>query len=373
MDDSAPAQVIHEIEALSDLRIEDLLRRMGELNASDLYLIHGRPPEYRVAGRLVHPEDFCLTGTAIGQLADGMMAERHQQEFKDHQRADIAYAVADLGRFRVNIYSQRGSPAIVIRRVNTEVPSFEELGLPPIVADLALAPRGLVLVTGQTGSGKSTTLAAMIRYRSQKRSGHIVTIEDPIEFVHPHAESIISQREVGMDTNSFHLALRDALRQAPDVILIGEIRDEETATAAVHFAETGHLVLSTLHSTNASQTLERLLHFFPAERHEATAMQLSLNLNAIISQRLIRKTDGQGRVPAIEVMVATPRVRELLRKNDLTGIRSVMQTPSAIQDGMQTFDYALHSLIKAGSIDVDTAMAAADSPSDLRMRIRGLT
>jgi twitching motility protein PilU len=229
-----------------------------------------------------------------------------------------------------------------------------------------------VLVTGQTGSGKSTTLAAMIRYRSRERSGHIVTIEDPIEFTHPHAESIISQREVGTDTSSFHVALRDALRQAPDVILIGEIRDEETATAAVHFAETGHLVLSTLHSTNASQTLERLLHFFPAERHEGTAMQLSLNLNAIVSQRLVRRTDGQGRVPAIEIMLASPRVRELLRKNDLSGIRAAMQSPSGIQDGMQTFDYALYRLIQAGLVDVDTANAAADSPNELRMRLKGL-
>jgi twitching motility protein PilU len=212
----------------------------------------------------------------------------------------------------------------------------------------------------------------MVRYRSRQRSGHIVTIEDPIEFTHPHAESIISQREVGTDTHSFHVALRDALRQAPDVILIGEIRDEETATAAVHFAETGHPVLSTLHSTNASQTLERLLHFFPSERHEGTAMQLSLNLNAIISQRLIRRTDGEGRVPAIEVMLATPRVRDVLRKNDLSAIRSVMQSQAGIQEGMQTFDYALYRLIQAGLVDVDTAMAAADSPNELRMRLKGL-
>jgi twitching motility protein PilU len=370
--DDTPEQVIREIEHLGELRMDALLHRMGKLNASDLYLIHGRPPEFRVAGRLVSDDGPPLNGTVILQLADQMMTERHRQEFKDHQRADIAYAVPKVGRFRVNVYLQRGSPAVVIRRVNTEVPSFADLGLPPVVAELALGSRGLVLVTGQTGSGKSTTLAAMIRYRSRERSGHIVTIEDPIEFAHPHAESIISQREVGTDTESFHMTLRDALRQAPDVILIGEIRDEESATAAVHFAETGHLVLSTLHSTNASQTLERLLHFFPSGQHEGTAMQLSMNLNAIISQRLIRRSDGQGRVPAIEIMLSTPRVRELLRKNDLSAIRSVMQTPSGIQEGMQTFDYALYRLIQDGLIDVDTAMVAADSANELRMRLKGL-
>jgi twitching motility protein PilU len=354
------------------MRIDDLLSQMKARDASDLYLITGVPPMLRIAGSLVADGEPPLTGETISGLAEQMMSERHRQEFKERYRADIAYASPTVGRFRVNVYVERGSPAIVIRRVNTRIPSFEELRLPPVVAQLALAPRGLVLVTGQTGSGKSTTLAAMISYRSQKRSGHIVTIEDPIEFVHAHDKSIISQREVGTDCESFSLALRDALRQAPDVILIGEIRDEESATAAVQFAETGHLVLSTLHSTNTSQTLERLFHFFPPERHTGIAMQLSMNLNAIISQRLVVRKDGTGRVAAVEVMLSSPRVRELLRKADLTGLRTVVQSPGGIQEGMQTFDYALYQLIQAELIDTDTAMSAADSPNDLRLRLKGL-
>lgn len=353
------------------MRIDDLLGHMEARDASDLYLISGLPPMLRVAGSLEADGEPPLTDESINQLAEQMMSERHQQEFKERYRADIAYASPKLGRFRVNVYMERGAPAIVIRRVNTRIPSFEELRLPPVVAQLALASRGLVLVTGQTGSGKSTTLAAMISYRSQKRSGHIVTIEDPIEFVHPHDKSIISQREIGTDCESFSLALRDALRQAPDVILIGEIRDDESATAAVHFAETGHLVLSTLHATNASQTLERLFHFFPPERHSGIAMQLSLNLHGIISQRLLPRKDGNGRVAAVEIMLASPRVRELLRKADLPTIRSVMHSPPAIQEGMQTFDYALYQLIREELIDTDTGMGAADSPNDLRMQLKG--
>ncbi|MGH2670942.1 MAG: PilT/PilU family type 4a pilus ATPase, partial [bacterium] len=330
------------------MHIDDLLINMAAHDASDLYLKTGVPPMLRVAGSLVPAGDFPLTDEVIGQLADQVMTDRHRREFEDRRRADIAYTSPAVGRFRVNVYMQRGSPAVVVRRVKSKIPSFEDLRLPSIVAQLVLAPRGLVLVTGQTGAGKSTTLAAMISHRSRERSGHIVTIEDPIEFVHPDDQSLVSQREIGTDCESFGLALRDALRQAPDVILIGEIRDEESAIAAVHFAETGHLVLSTLHSSNASQTLERLLHFFPADRLVNIALQLSLNLNGIISQRLVPRKDGAGLVVAVEVMLATPRVRELLRKADLAGIRSVMQSPAGVQEGMQTFDHAIFQLIKAG-------------------------
>ena len=353
-------------------RLDDLLINMEARDASDLYLKSGLPPMLRVAGELVPLGHSPLTDEVISQLAGEVMSERHRREFDEHRRADIAYTSPALGRFRVNVYVQRGSPAAVIRRVKSQIPSFDELALPEAVAGLALAPRGLVLVTGQTGSGKSTTLAAMIDYRNRERPGHIITIEDPIEFVHQDRRSLVSQREVGTDCESFGLALRDALRQAPDVILIGEIRDEESAVAAVHFAETGHLVLSTLHSSNASQTLERLLHFFPIERHAGVALQLSLNLNATISQRLLLRKDGSGQVPAVEIMVSTPRVRELLRKGDLAGIRSVMQSPAGIQEGMQTFDYAIYQLVQAGLVDVDLAMDAADSPNDLRMRLKGL-
>ena len=354
------------------MHIDDLLIHMEARDASDLYLKTGVPPMLRVAGELAPAGGLPLTDEVIRGLASEMMTERHRREFEEHRRADIAYASPTLGRFRVNVYVQRGSPAVVIRRVRTRIPSFDELRLPPPVARLALAPRGLVLVTGQTGSGKTTTLAAMIGYRSRQQPGHIVTIEDPIEFVHADDKSIVSQREIGTDCESYSLALRDALRQAPDVILIGEIRDEESATAAVHFAETGHLVLSTLHSNNASQTLERLLHFFPVESHPGVALQLSLNLIGIISQRLVPRADGEGRVVAAEVMLSTPRVRELLRKADLTDIRTVMQSPAGIQEGMQTFDYAIYQLIQQGLVDSETAMSAADSPNDLRLRLKGL-
>ncbi|MDI6771665.1 MAG: PilT/PilU family type 4a pilus ATPase [bacterium] len=354
------------------MHIDDLLKHMEARDASDLYLKVGVPPMLRVAGELKAIDGAPLSGEEIRRLADQIMTDRHRLEFEDRYRADIAYSSPALGRFRVNVYVQRGSPAAVIRRVKSLVPSFDDLRLPPVVGPLALGSRGLVLVVGQTGSGKSTTLAAMISHRSRERDGHIVTIEDPIEFVHPDDRSIVSQREIGTDCESYSLALRDVLRQAPDVVLIGEIRDDESATAAVHFAETGHLVLSTLHANNASQTLERLLHFFPAAAHESVAMQLSMNLNAIIAQRLLARKDGAGRIVAVEVMLSTPRVRELLRKADLAGIRSVMQSAAGIQEGMRTFDYSLFLLIKEGLVDEEVAMAAADSPNDLRMRLKGL-
>lgn len=354
------------------MHIDDLLTHMEARDASDLYLKSGVPPMLRISGELVALGEQPLDDAVIGLLADQMMTDRHRADFEAHSRADIAYSSPRLGRFRANAYVQRGSPAVVIRRVKTLIPSFEELRLPPVVSSLALLPRGLVLVVGQTGAGKSTTLAAMISHRGRERTGHIVTIEDPIEFVYTDERSIVSQREIGTDSESYSLALRDALRQAPDVIMIGEIRDEESASAAVHFAETGHLVLSTVHATNASQTLERLLHFFPVPAHQGVALQLSLNLSAIISQRLIPLKDGSGRAVAAEVMMATPRVRELLRKQDLAGIRGVMSSSAGIQEGMQTFDHALFRLIKEGLIDVETGLGAADSPGDLRMRLKGL-
>ncbi|MDQ7829285.1 MAG: PilT/PilU family type 4a pilus ATPase [Armatimonadota bacterium] len=352
--------------------LHDLLRQMAAHDASDLYLKVGRPPILRVAGGLRPVEAPPLDAAAVTALTAPVMEERHRREFEEARRADIAYSAPGLGRFRVNVYVQRGTPAAVIRRVRSRIPSFEELRLPPAVAELALAPRGLVLVTGQTGSGKSTTLAAMVDYRNRQRPGHIVTVEDPIEFLHEDHRSLVSQREVGTDCPSFSQALRDALRQAPDVILIGEIRDEETAAAAVYFAETGHLVLSTLHASNAGQTLERLLHFFPPERHAGLALQLSLTLNGVLAQRLLPRADGQGRVVAVEVLLATPRVRELLRRGDLPGIRTAMQSPAGVAEGLQTFDHALYELIQAGLVDAETGLRAADSPNDLRLRLKGL-
>jgi twitching motility protein PilU len=354
------------------MNIDDLLVQTEAREASDLYLKPSQPPLVRVAGQVIPLDGPPLAGDEVMRLAHQMMQPRHRRDFEENQRADLAYDSPVAGRFRVNVYVQRGAPAVVARRVRSRIPSFEELRLPPAVAHLALAPRGLVLVVGQTGVGKSTTLAAMIHYRSRERSGHIVTIEDPIEFVHCDARSIVSQREIGTDCPSYSLALRDALRQAPDVIMIGEMRDEESASAAMHFAETGHLVLSTLHSSNASQTLERLLHFFPTSSHETVAMQLSLNLIGIVAQRLLPRKNGEGMVMAAEVMLATPRVRDLLRKADLTGIRSVMQSAAGIQEGMQTFDYAIYKLIQDGLVEVAAGMTAADSPNDLRLRLKGL-
>jgi len=364
-------RVVQPAKLKAALRLDELLKRMGAQNASDLYLLTGVPPQFRIEGQLVANGESPLSADVIAQMADQLMTEQQRQEFRDRRRADIAY-FSGGERFRVNAYMERGSPAVVLRRVNARIPSFEDLRLLPVIADLALAPRGLVLITGQSGCGKSTTLAAMISHRSRERSGHIVTIEDPIEYMHPHAKSVISQREVGADCESFRVALRDVLRQAPDVILIGEIRDEETALAAVHFAETGHLVLSTIHSTNATQTLERLMHFFPPERHDGLAMQLSLNLNAVVCQRLVQRADGTGRVPAIEILLSTPRVRDLLRQEDWSTTRSVMQSAAGIQEGMQTFDYGLYRLIQEGVIDVETAMNVADSPNEIRMRLKGL-
>ncbi|HLW58465.1 MAG TPA: PilT/PilU family type 4a pilus ATPase [bacterium] len=350
--------------------INDLLIHMSSREASDLYVKTDAPPTLRIAGQLAPLGTAPLTSAAVDELARQMMQPRHQREFDERQQVNLAYFTPALGRYRVNIYMQRSSPAIVIRRIKSEIPTFEELGIPRAIADLSMAPRGLVLVTGPTGSGKSTTLAAMIDYRNRHAPGHIVTIEDPIEFVHADHQSLVSQREVGTDCDSFNTALRDALRQTPDVILIGEMRDVESATAAVHFAETGHLVLSTLHSTNASQTIERILHFFPQEAHGNVQLQLSLNMLGVISQRLVPRRGGEGLVLAVELMLASPHIRDLLKKGNIAGIRTAMQAGN--QDGMQTFDQAVYQLIQSGAIDTDTGMQYADSPNDVRLRLRGM-
>jgi twitching motility protein PilU len=350
--------------------INDLLIHMASREASDLYLKTDAPPVLRIAGQFATLGETPLAAEAVQALATQMMQPRHQREFDERQQVNLAYQTPALGRYRVNIYTQRSVPAIVIRRIKSVIPSFEALRLPPALVDLAMAPRGLVIVTGPTGSGKSTTLAAMIDYRNRHAPGHIVTIEDPIEFVHADHQSLVSQREVGTDCDSFATALRDALRQTPDVILIGEMRDVESATAAVHFAETGHLVLSTLHSVNASQTIERVLHFFPQQSHNNIQLQLSLNLIGVFSQRLIPRRAGDGLVLAAELMLATPFIRDLLRRGDVSAIRAAIG--AGTQDGMQTFDQSVFGLIKDGTIDVEIGMQYADSPNDVRLRLRGL-
>lgn len=354
----------------AELHAAHLLAGMAEREASDLYVKVGSPPTYRVHG-VLHP----LSGPKVTPaLAEALVreildAEQQEQLSREHS-VDLAYSLPGVGRFRVNVYRQRGTLAFVARRVRTDVPSFEALGLPEVLKDLAMRTRGLVLVTGPTGSGKSTTLAAMIDHRNTHQDGHIVTVEDPIEFLHPDKRSLVSQREVATDTPSFHHALRAALRQAPDVLLIGEMRDRESADAALYFAETGHLVLSTLHTMNAAQAIERLLAFFPPDHTQEILHRLSITLEGIVSQRLVPRADGGGRVAALEILVATPRVRELMRRGDVNAIKQAIHAGG--QEGMQTFDQALYDLYRRGLVSLEEALRNADSPNDLRLRIRGL-
>jgi twitching motility protein PilU len=295
------------------------------------------------------------------------MNERQWQQFNENMEMNLALSYRRLSRFRVNVFRQRGSVGVVIRRIKTEIETLDELHLPPILKDVVMTKRGLVLVVGATGSGKSTTLAAMIDYRNTNAAGHIISVEDPIEFVHRHKKSIVNQRELGFDTQSYGDALKNAMRQAPDVILIGEIRDSETMEAAITFADTGHLCLGTLHSTNSNQSFERILNFFPETRHQQVLMQLSLNLRSIISQRLVPGVDG-NRVPAIEILMDTPRVKDLIKKAEVDIIKEAME--QGIQEGCQTFDHALFLLYKEGKITLDQALINADSANNLRIKIK---
>jgi twitching motility protein PilU len=349
--------------------LDVLLSRLADLDGSDLYVTVGAPPVASVSKRMTPLMERPLTRADIERaiapfLAIGDRAAR----FAEKPEIDLAHAIAGKGRFRINIFRQRGEPALVARRIKLVVPSLESLGLPPVCARFALERRGLVLVTGATGSGKSSTLAAMIDHRNRSAEGHILTIEDPIEFVHEHKRSLISQREVGVDTASFEDALKSALRQAPDVLLIGEIRDRETASAALELAETGHLVLATLHSVNAAQTLERVSNLFPPDARPAAHLLLSINLAGIISQRLVPTRATGGRVAVLEILVPTPRVRDLVREAEIGTIREAME--EGRQEGMQTFDDALYHLVKARRLGLDEALPFAESASDLKTRFR---
>ncbi|MBI4566528.1 MAG: PilT/PilU family type 4a pilus ATPase [Planctomycetes bacterium] len=346
--------------------IEEYLSRMSDLDASDLFLAVGAPPSASVNRRLVPLSAAPLSEDDLRTLAAPFLKER-TAEFEKKPDLDLAVALAGKGRFRLNIYRQRNNLGIVARRVKVEIPTIEGLGLPPVLLRLSLEKRGVLFVTGATGSGKSTTLAAMIDHRNQSMDGHIVTIEDPIEFVHPHRKSIVTQREVGIDTATYLDALKSALRQAPDMLLIGEIRDRETAEAALHFGETGHLVMATLHSTNAAQTLERIMNLFPEEAHAQVRMLLSLNLVGIVSQRLIPTSDGRARFAAFEVLLPTPRVRDLIKQWDIGGIKVALADGG---EGMQSFDEALYRLTKAGRLAFEDAVLYADSPNDFRLRFR---
>ncbi|MFH1859617.1 MAG: PilT/PilU family type 4a pilus ATPase [bacterium] len=349
--------------------LADLLGKMVSQDASDLYLKADTPPTYRVSGETIQ-EHTRLSPMDVERLAYAVMGDEQQVEFVRTNEMNLAFNYPELGRFRCNIYRQRGTVGIVFRRVKSQIPNVADLALPLILNDLVMDKRGLILVVGATGSGKSTTLAAMLNHRNETTGGHIITIEDPIEFVHKDKKAIVSQRELGIDTEQYASALKNALRQAPDVILIGEMRDTESVSAAIYFAETGHLVMSTLHSTNAFQAIERMLQFYPGEMHPQILMQLSMNLRAIVSQRLIPRADGNGRVAAIEIMLVTPRIKDLIRKGEISQIRGAIQSGS--KDGLQSFEQALHELYTKNLITFDDAMAAADSANDLRLRIKGM-
>ncbi len=350
------------------INLSNMFIKMKELDASDLFISVGAPVQMSVKGKMVIITKEKLTPDDTKRIANTFMDDGQKKIFEEEKELSLAHSIHGLGRFRLSIYNQRGTIGIVIRRIKLEILSLDDLGMPEVLKKLSMESRGLVLVTGATGSGKSTTLAAMIDYRNSNKDGHIVTIEDPLEFIHRHKKSIVTQREIGMDTMSYENALKSALRQAPDVILIGEIRDRETMEAAITFSETGHLVLSTLHSNNANQTLERIINFFPGELHPMIHLQLSLNLKGVICQRLIPKKDGQGRASILEIMLSSPRVADMIHKGDTAGLKPVIA--AGFHEGMQTFDQNLYRLYKEGIIDYETAIRAADSTNDLKLRIR---
>ncbi|MCB9768473.1 MAG: PilT/PilU family type 4a pilus ATPase [Candidatus Omnitrophica bacterium] len=351
--------------------LTQMLQQMVAEDGADLFISVGTKPTIRGGRGIYVIEDRLISEEDALDMAGQIMSERQKQEFFKTNEMNMAFQQEESGRFRVSIFRQKGQVGMVIRQVKTEVPTIDDLKLPEIFKQLITLPRGLILVTGATGSGKSTSLAAMIDHRNRNLTGHIMTLEDPIEFVHQHRTSIVNQREIGLDTEDYHTGLKNVLRQAPDVILIGEIRDAETMEHAMMYAETGHLVLSTLHSLNANQTLDRITQFFPMEMEQNVHFQLANILRAIISQRLVRTSDGQGRVAVIEIMIASPRIRELIAKGDIGEIKQSME--QGVQDGMQTFDLHLLRLYNQGIVTREDALKAADSPGDLNLRMQGLT
>jgi twitching motility protein PilU len=350
------------------LDIEAVLRMMPAKNASDLYLTADAPALFRINGENQPVSEEPLSCDDTLQIACWFMSANQAEVFTEKQEMNLAYSISGVGRYRVNIFVQRGAVGLVIRLVKINIPSLDSLGIPAVMKDLVMLKRGLVLITGPTGTGKSTTLASMIDHRNQEQSGHILTVEDPIEFVHPHKKSIVTQREIGMDTHTYKAALMNALRQAPDVILIGEIRDAETMEAAIGFTETGHLVLGTLHTANANQTLDRIINFFPRDMHPLLYMQLSLNLAGICCQRLIPTANGKRRVPAVEILLATPRIRDLIHKGEVGELKQSME--DSVQEGCQTFDQSLYTHFKAGTITLEEALKNAESANNLRIKIK---
>jgi twitching motility protein PilU len=342
------------------------LRIMVKQEGSDLYFSAGAPVSAKIHGALTPVDEHVLDREDVKAIAWSIMDEEQIAEFERKPEMNLAISEDGIGRFRVNIFKQRNTVSLVIRHIKTDIPAWEALGLPEVLTEVIMSKRGLVLFVGATGSGKSTSLASLIDHRNINSAGHIITIEDPVEFVHPHKKSIVNQREVGVDTDCYEDALKNTLRQAPDVILIGEIRDRDTMEHAIAFAETGHLAISTLHANNANQALDRIINFFPEERRNQLLLDLSLNLRAFVSQRLVKTVDGK-RCAAVEILLGTPLVQELIHKGNVHEIKEVMNKSENL--GMQTFDGALYRLYKDGRIDLDEAMRNADSPNNLRLRI----
>ena len=348
--------------------ITDLLRLMVTRGGSDLFLTADFPPAIKVDGKVVKVSPQPLTPQHTVALARSIMNDKLAAEFERTKECNFAIAPGGVGRFRANAFVQMGSVGLVLRVIPQELPTIDGLGLPQVLKDVVMTKRGLVIMVGATGSGKSTTLAAMVDHRNQNSHGHIITIEDPVEFVHPHKNCIITQREVGLDTDGWDLALKNTLRQAPDVILMGEIRDRETMEHAVAFAETGHLCMATLHANSANQALDRVINFFPEERRAQLLMDLSLNLKALVSQRLLPREEGKGRIPAVEIMLNSPLISDLIFKGEVGEIKEIMKKSREL--GMQTFDQALFDLYEGNYVSYEDALRNADSVNDLRLQIK---
>ncbi len=348
--------------------IHGLLNHLVQSKGSDLFITAGFPPAMKLDGKLTPITDKPLTADHTALIARALMDDKQAEEFDNTKECNFAISLAGVSRFRINAMVQRGAAALVCRVITSQIPKFDNMNLPPILKQVVMEKRGLVIFVGGTGSGKSTSLAAMIDYRNENSHGHIITIEDPIEFVHPHKNCIITQREVGVDTENWFAALKNTLRQAPDVILIGEIRDRETMDYALAFAETGHLCMATLHANNSNQALDRIINFFPEERRTQLLNDLSLNLKGFISQRLLPKPDGKGRVAAVEVLLNSPLIAELILNGDIHGVKEIMARSRDL--GMQTFDQSLFDLYEEGLIAYEDALKNADSVNDLRLNIQ---
>jgi twitching motility protein PilU len=348
------------------LNTKPLFKLMVEKKASDLFFTSYAPVKIKIEGQIFPVNKQILSPEMVKQAAYGLMNAEQIEYFEEELEIDFAISEPGLGRFRVNVFHQRGYPAIVLRYITADMPRLDQLGMPEILKELVMLKRGLILMVGAAGAGKSTTLAAMINHRNENAADHVLTIEDPIEFLHTNKKSIVNQREVGLDTKSYHRALRSAMRAAPDVILIGEIRDRETTEAAIGLAGTGHLCIATLHANNSAETLDRLINMFPRDQHDQIFLDLSQYLRAIMSQRLVRAKDNK-RVAAVEVLLNTPHIQELIKKGDVVAIKEALRTTT--ERGMQNFDAALYALVKAGKIDMEEALVSADSRANLETRI----